>query len=317
MNNSRKILLGATGLALGTALISGTNTFLAKIAVSALSSPIAFTCLKNGIVALALVGIIVAFGKWREILNLSRKQKIQLLAVGIIGGTIPFALFFTGLTMTGAVNAAFIHKTLFIWVAIMAIPFLKEKVTPLHWLGIVMIFAANLLIGGFKGFAFNLGELMILAATVFWAVENIVAKKALAELSVITVAGARMAIGSILLLAYLTATGGMSVFSASISPAAWGWTMLTSVLLLGYVLTWYSALKRAPATYVTTLLVPATLVTNVLAAIFLTQTFNLQQVGAATLFLAGAALVVLFASRANAGYRNMEIRTDCGLYETR
>jgi len=308
------VLAGATGLALGTALISGTNTFLAKIATGALSSPIAYTTLKNALVAIALVGIIVAFGKWREIAKLNRRQMIKLAAVGIIGGTIPFALFFTGLSMTSAVSAAFIHKTLFIWVAILAIPFLKERVSPLQWIGIIAIFGANLLIGGFKGFAFNLGELMILAATLFWAAESIVAKSALAELSAVTVAGARMTIGSVLLFGFLAVTGGLPSLTA-ISPSAWGWTLLTSLLLLGYVLTWYSALKRAPATYVATLLVPATLVTNVLAALFLTHAFSLKQAAAAALFLAGTALMILFAHRAGNRYQNAEIKTDRGACE--
>ena len=73
--------------------------------------------------------------------------------------------------------------------------------------------------------------------------------------------------------------------------------MLTSIFLLGYVLTWYTALKYAPATYVATLLVPATLITNILSAIFITHAFSIQQFISAVLFITGTALVVLFAKK--------------------
>ena len=40
---------------------------------------------------------------------------------------IAFLLFFSGLAMASAPTAAFIHKTMFIWVALMAVPFLGER----------------------------------------------------------------------------------------------------------------------------------------------------------------------------------------------
>ena len=43
----------------------------------------------------------------------------------------PFILFFTGLAQASAPSAAFIHKTLFVWVALLAVPFLGER---LGWL---------------------------------------------------------------------------------------------------------------------------------------------------------------------------------------
>ncbi|MBU0624900.1 DMT family transporter [Patescibacteria group bacterium] len=299
MTSGTKIKTIATFLALTTAIISGTNNFLAKIAATTLGSPIAYTTLKNSVVALLLLGLIIICGRWREIARLNRRQKLILLAIGVIGGSIPFALFFTGLTMTSALNAAFIHKTLFIWVAILAIPLLKEKISRWQWLGIIAIFAANLLLGGFRGFEFNLGELMILGATILWAIENIIAKKALAELSMLTVVGARLIIGSILLISYLVLTKSLPN-PATLSSVQWGWTLLTSLLLLGYVLTWYAALKRAPATYVATLLVPATLVTNALTAIFLTHTFTWLQSLSVALFVVGLILMIRFALSAPA-----------------
>lgn len=289
----------ATALALITAVISGTNNFLTKIAVTAVKDPIVFTTLKNAIVAAFLIGIILMLGKWREIISLTRGQMLRLLAIGAIGGSVPFALFFAGLMKTSALNAGLIHKTLFVWVLLLAVPFLKERFSLLQWVGVGALFAANFVVGGFKGFNFNMGELMVLGATLLWAVENVIAKVALKDISSITVAGARMIVGSLILFAFVLGKGS-TVPRSALSLEQWGWTALTSVLLLGYVLTWYTALKHAPATYVAALLVPATLVTNALTAIFITHTLNGVQLTQMALLILGAILVSLFAKKATA-----------------
>lgn len=286
----------ATGLVLITALISGTNNFLTKIAVTAVKDPLIFTTLKNAVVALLLIGIILVIKKWGEIKTLTKRQILKLFAIGAVGGSLPFALFFIGLSKTSAVNAALIHKTLFLWVLLFAIPILKEKIGSLQWLGIATIFAANTLMGGFVSFKYNTGELMILAATILWAVENIIAKVVLKDVSSITVAASRMVIGSLILTLLVFARGGASVIY-NLGLEQWGWTFLTSGLLLGYVLTWYTALKYAPATYVATLLVPATLITNVLSAVFITKVFTINQFVGACLFMGGIILTIMFVKR--------------------
>lgn len=292
----RSPLIIATGLALGTALISGLSNFIGKIGVTVVKDPIVFTTLKNAVVALFLVGIFITFRKWREVRALSLRQWLKLAAIGIIGGSVPFALFFTGLSQTSAINASLIHKTLFLWVLLLAIPILKERMTVWQWVGIGAVAAANVFIGGFKGFKFNAGELMILAATMLWAVENIIAKIALKDVSSLTVAAARMIFGSIILVAFVALRGGSSAV-AHLTTVQWSWTLLASALLVGYVLTWYAALKRAPATYVATLLVPATLVTNVLTAVFVTHAFPLVQLINAALVAVGAGLLIRFADK--------------------
>jgi len=65
--------------------------------------------------------------------------------IAIVGGSLPFLLFFTGLSLASAPSAAFIHKTLFIWVAFLAVPFLGER------LGWAQICALGVLLGTFMG----------------------------------------------------------------------------------------------------------------------------------------------------------------------
>ena len=286
----------ATLLTLGTAIISGVSNFIAKIGVTAVKDPLAYTTLKNSLVAFFLVGIICILHKYKEVIRLNFGQIIKLCAVGIIGGSIPFALFFTGLAKTSAINAALIHKTLFFWVILLSVFALKERLNIFAGTGVILIFAANLFVGGFTGFKFNTGELMILAATVLWAVENIIAKKALQDISSVIVSGARMVIGSAILFGIMLLFGDVSQISR-LDSAGWGWIIVSSILLLGYVLTWYTALKYAPAWYVATLLAPATLVTNVLSVIFITHSMAWQQVVSGGLYVFGALIIAVFARR--------------------
>jgi hypothetical protein len=51
------------------------------------------------------------------------------------------------------------------------------------------------------------------------------------------------------------------------SPAGWAWVALTGVILAGYVGTWFAALRLAPATVVTSVLVLGAIVTGTLSAV--------------------------------------------------
>jgi len=259
-------------LALTTTFISGVAVFVNKYAVTAIKDPLVFTAVKNGLVGILILALLIATSKWKLIKSLNKKDSVYLLLVGVVGGAIPFYLFFTGLSLIPAINAALIHKTLVFWVALFAIPLLKERMSKTQILGVLMLFAGNLLIGGFKGFTFSKGELFVLIATILWGIENVIAKKALKNIDPDLVTAARMGFGSLILLAAAALTSpnalkGVLTFSSS----QWFWVIISSAALLGYVMSWYRALKMAPATFVTSILVAATLITNILSAVFITH----------------------------------------------
>lgn len=278
-------------LAIITALISGVSIFVNKFVVSVIEPPLVFTAIKNTSVGLLIFGILLATKKWRQIRKLTRKESLYLILIGIIGGSLPFYLYFTGLSQIPAVNAALIHKTLVLWVAILAIPFLKEKLSPIQILGVILLFSSNLAIGGFQGLQFSSGEFLVLAATILWAVENILAKKALSSLDPDLVVAARMGFGSAILLAasalaYPQALGNIVYLNLT----QLFWLIITAAFLLGYVTTWYHALKLAPATTVASVLVASTLITNVLSAIFITHAWTITIAAQAGLTFLGIGL---------------------------
>lgn len=260
-------------MAFATALISGFAVFFNKFALSFWSNSSIFTIAKNLTAVFFLISLLLVFKKQKELKTLSKKQWFRLVIIGFIGGSVPFLLFFKGLSLTSAINAAFIHKTLFVWVALFAVPILKEKITGLQFLGLPVLFAGIYLFSSPAQFSLGFGELLVLSATLLWAVENIIAKITLKDISSMTVAWGRMFFGSLFLLGFLSATGGVSELFV-FSPIKLGWLLLSGLVLFGYVLTWYTALKHAPVTVVSSILVLAAPITAILNSIFITHQFN-------------------------------------------
>lgn len=279
--------------ALAAAFISGVSIFINKFAVNAITPTILFTATKNVGVALLIFGLLLTTKKTKQIKKLSKKEVAILISIGIVGGSIPFYLFFTGLSQIPAVNTALLHKTLVFWVAILAIPFLKEKLTSIQIFSVILIFLGNLTIGGFNGFNYSQPELFVIIATILWAFENILAKKILPTVDPDIVTAARMGLGSFILLTISEVTNPGSLQSIlDLSATQVFWITVTIVTLLGYVTSWYRALKFAPAIAVSSILASATLVTNILSAIFITHSLNSEVVIQSALISAGVAIFV-------------------------
>jgi drug/metabolite transporter (DMT)-like permease len=214
--------------------------------------------------------------------------------VGIVGGGVAFILFFDGLADTTAAPAAFWHDTLVIWVAVLALPFLRERVTWWNGLAIAVLVAGQVAIArGVGHLAADRGEVLVLGATLLWAVEVVVARSLLRDLAPATIALVRMGIGALALIAYLLANGTFHLL-ASFDTAQVGWALLTGLLLAAYVGTWMTALARARALDVTSVLVGSALITTLLEAAAGTTSLAPHALG--LLLVTAGAVVVLWAS---------------------
>jgi len=278
--------------ALVTAMISGFSIFYNKVVIVQGLDPLIFNIMKNGGVAVVLLISLVTRRKLPALTALSPRKWMKLSLIGLIGGSIPFILFFEGLRSVSAVNANLIHKTLFIWVALFAIPILGERLSIGQIIGYVIIAWSNIALGGFTGLSFGRGEQLILLATVLWSVENIIAKVALKDTDSSIVAWSRMAIGSMILI-LIAVIQGKFILLARVTPHQWFATLGSILFLSGYVLAWYRALSRAPATLVASVLILATPVTNVLSAAFLTHTLPYPQVTSFIGTLGGLLLITI------------------------
>ena len=93
-------------LVLGTALISGLANFFNKFGMKALGKDaFQYTTLKNVVVALILTLIVLTPFIFKKLKKLVRKDWLKLSLIGLVGGSIPFLLFFKGLSLTSPVSA--------------------------------------------------------------------------------------------------------------------------------------------------------------------------------------------------------------------
>lgn len=292
----------ATGIAIavGAALISGVAIYLNAYAVKQLPDAAVYTTLKNGFAALILLAAALGLGAIREARTISAGQWVRVAAVGVVGGSVPFILFFIGLAQASAPSAAFVQKTLFVWVALLAVPFLGERLgwTPL--IALAALFAGQALVLPPTGITWGSGETLILLATLFWAIEAILVKKLLATIPVALMATLRLGVGIVVLTGYLVATGKVAMLSG-LSEIQWGWAGLTGLVLAGYVATWFAALQRAPATIVTSVLVLGAVVTGVLTAVTKGTVPSPIVVGGYVLIVGATAVLGLSALRASRG----------------
>jgi drug/metabolite transporter (DMT)-like permease len=257
-------------LAFCAAMVSGVSVVINSYGVRAVPDATVYTTAKNLVAAIILLGFATALGRPTGAPapspRLRPAQLMGLGAVAVVGGSVPFVLFFEGLARASSSQASFIHKTLIIWVAALAIPLLHERLRGLHVIAIATLLAGQaVLAGGLVGFQFDRGEWLILGATLLWSVEVVLVKWLLRGVRARTVAVVRMAAGATLLIGWVVATGRLSVL-AGLDTAGWMWAALTGVVLAGYVALWFSALALAPAVDVTAVLVVAVAVTGAVNA---------------------------------------------------
>lgn len=290
-------------LAFATALISGFAVFVNGYGVKRFPTPTSYTTAKNLVAALLLVALAAVVTARRSPAAWtsphSAGERLGLLAVGVIGGGMAFVLFFEGLARASSPDAAFIHKTLVVWVALLAIPLLGERLGPAHVgaIALLVLGQAELTVG-LGDLGFDDGEVMIGAATLLWAIEVVIAKRLLASLSPLTVGVSRMTIGVGVLVGYLAIRGDLAQLTDA-GASAWWWALLTGAILTGYVVTWFAALARAQAIDVTAVLVFGAVITALLDRWFEGAAIAPQWLGL-LLITVGAAGVAAVAVRSRA-----------------
>lgn len=276
----------AAGIALAftTAVISGISIYVNGRAVKHFGDATVYTTAKNAVAGLLLLVLALSAVQARRPVVRPRgnRQWIAVIAVAVIGGSVPFVLFFEGLARSQATQAAFIQKTLVVWVALLAVPILHERFRAPHAVAIVLLLAGQAWYAGHVGtVTFGVGEAMILAATLLWSVEVILVKRLLDVFSPDLLAAVRMALGTVVLVGWLAVSGKLGALTG-LDAEQWRWVLLTGVLLTAYVATWYAALAWAGAVDVTAVLVFGAVVTALLGG----------AVDGAAISVAGTALVV-------------------------
>jgi len=281
-------------LVLATAFISGISTFVNAFAVQGTSSD-AFVTVRNLVVAAAFLPVAVVATRSLRAPALRAVDWGRLVTIGLIGGAIPFLLFFHGLQIAtaagGAATASFGYRTLFLWATVFGIVVLHEK---FHWrvaLGASLLLGGSILMLSLTSPLWTDGTAYVLAATVLWAAEYTVSKHTLRDLPSATVILGRMGFGALFLVGYLSITVQWGTV-AGFSGPQWAWVAISAALLGAFVASFYPGLKRVDLGTASSALVLGFPVTFALSVLVQGATFTLSEAFGALAVVAGVGTVV-------------------------
>jgi len=294
-----------TLLALATALISGLAIPVNKMFVVGLD-PTVFTAVR----ALFIGIIFFVLASFQNRFNYKKFKKVPwkyLLAIGVIGGSFAFLMFFSGLKLTTSGRGAFLHKTLPLYVTVLAFLFLGEKIKKNQSLALVSMFIGTIILywGQINPSELwsnpSMGDLLVIGATILWAVENIIARKAMIKgESNYTVSFARMFFGAIILFAIVMLQGKLGLLF-NLSMAQVMNLVISVVILFGYIFCWYWSIKLINVSKASTILLLAPVISLVLGVIMFGEPIVLLQLIGSLLILIGAYTVTKIKSEFTSG----------------
>lgn len=289
----KKEALG-TILALMTAVVSGFAIPVNKIFVSGLD-PVVFTAVRAIFIGLIFF-VLAGYRNGFRFRNLNRVPWSWLLLIGIIGGGLGFLLYFSGLALTTSGRAAFLHKTLPIYVTVFAYLFLKEKISRKQNLALLVMLLGTVLLlsASIDPSVFwqdpALGDLLVLMGTLMWGIENTISRKAMIkEESSLVISFSRMFFGGAFLFGILLLLGRLDVL-LSLTQQQAASVMISSAFLFAYILFWYSAIRLINVSKAVLFLLLAPVISTWLGFVWLGEPVPPLQVAGSALILLGAAL---------------------------
>ncbi len=281
-----------TLLALLTALVSGFAIPVNKIFVSGLD-PVVFTAVRAIFIG-ALFYFLAGYRNGFRFRGLNRVPWSWLLAIGIIGGGLGFLLYFSGLELTTSGRAAFLHKTLPIYVTVFAFLFLRERISKRQSMTLMVMLMGTvlLLFSRIDPAAFwqdpVLGDALVILGTIFWGLENVIAKKAMVrEESSLVVSFSRMLFGGAFLFGVALLLGRLDVL-LSLTQQQMASILISSGFLFAYILLWYSAIRLINVSKAVLFLLLAPVISTWAGVVWFGEPVPFLQVVGSALILIGA-----------------------------
>lgn len=296
-------------LILATVLVSGVANFVNFRAVQGTDVD-AWIAVRNAAVALLLVPASLILGRGR-FARLARRDWARLAAIGLVGGAVPFLLYFHGFQMAaaqgGAASASLGYRSLFLVASLFGLLVLRERLSRCFAMAAASLFGGNVLLLSLSGPLWTDGSAYVLLATALWAGEYTMSKRALASLPSGTVALGRMGFGAVFLLGYLGLTGQIGSVGR-FAPADWMNLSLSALLLFAFVSTWYAGLRTVDLSVASSLLVLAFPITWFLGMLISGAGAAWGPLVGALTILGGSATILWLASQRAPGAASGPIR---------
>lgn len=216
-------------LLLITATIWASNYPITKYALSQMDA-LVFNAGRYIVAAVVLSLIIVSRGEW---VSVPRDDWRSILRVGFVASVLYQCAFIIGLNLTTSGNAAVLMATSPLWTLLINARLHKEKIQPTMWLGIALSLSGIGLIiaGSGKKLAFGghelVGDLICVAASIFWAFNTNMQKPLLKRYSPLHLAALSVAVGAVGL-TVVAIPGSITTQWTSL-----GWSVWLAVLVSG------------------------------------------------------------------------------------
>lgn len=184
----------------------------------------------------------------------SSTQWAGLFSLGITGVFLYNFLFLKGLSWTTATNGALIAAFNPLLTAVLSAVWLKERMRPVQSAGLLLallgvgVVITNGSIEVLLRLSFNPGDLLILGATVAWALYTTLGKRVLSRISPLVASAYASLFGTLLLLPAAALEG--SLVSGVHRLTVYGWISVLQLALLGTVVGfvwWYEGVKKLGA----------------------------------------------------------------------
>jgi len=130
--------------ALLSAIFAALTAIFAKVGVENVNSDFA-TLIRTLVIVVVLAGILAATGQFQSPGSVSGRTYLFLLLSGLATGA-SWICYFRALKIGNAAQVAPIDKLSVVFVAILGVLLLGEKLSPTGWLGVLLIAAGALLV---------------------------------------------------------------------------------------------------------------------------------------------------------------------------
>jgi len=251
-------------------IIASTTHIIAKNVLLSVPSPLLLVLRAF----IASTGYIVyLMFKKEKLFRIERKDLLGFIILAFLNIPVNQFLFFMSLKYTSPPNVALAYALSPAFILVIAYFFLKEKLSRLKTLGIMIALGGTLLILFEKGLNISsdnfLGNLLALSASLAWAIYTIVGKKYVLKYGAIYTTAVAMCFGLILFLPVFFLLRPDYALS-QIDTSLWGQIFYLGLITSGvaYVL-WYFALKKMEAGKLAVFNNLQPILTTILAIIFL------------------------------------------------
>ncbi|MBU1175254.1 MAG: EamA family transporter [Alphaproteobacteria bacterium] len=130
--------------AFGAAVFAALTAIFAKVGVAGINPDYA-TFVRTIVIMVALAGILTMTGQWQGVEVLGGRTGLFLVLSGLATGA-SWICYFRALKIGQASQVAPVDKLSVVLVALFAVAFLGERLSPTHWLGIGLVGAGAVLI---------------------------------------------------------------------------------------------------------------------------------------------------------------------------